>query len=178
MRPGRKAGPPPCAAGLRVESSVRVQPSRWHHILDTQPIPVVDHLVAELGKLFAKELARWPPSLDALDEGEGAGAGAQLRRILEEHPAKPDPRAFREAFRLANFDVARDLGAYDDYVRNRRWLEAGLAPGDKELVLFLARLVTEHLWGLAEHTTGHLSRVQLGEVLRQTERRFFDGELS
>lgn len=146
-----------------------MQPSKWDLVLDSKPVPLLEHLLEEVAKLFAGDLAVWPPRVEAFDDV----TGAQLAGLLTEAPARPDPRLYREAFRLTRLDLGREVEAYDDYVRHLRWLEAGLAPGDKGLLLFLSRFMAEQLLGLLEATEGRVKRPRLLDVLDRTERHFF-----
>ncbi len=149
--------------------SLGVQPSKWDLILSTRPVPLVDHLLEEVSKIFARDLAVWPPRVEDFDPQ----TGGQLRSLLIEAPLVPDPRLFVEAFALTRLDLERDLDAYDDYMRNHRWLTTGLTAKDKGMLLFLSRFMAEQLLGLAEATEGRLTRPHLLDVLSRTERHFF-----
>lgn len=146
-----------------------MQPTKWDLVLDTKPVPILTHLMDEVAKLFAKDLAGWPPRVEEFDPA----TGATLAELLAELPLGPDPRAFKEAFVLTRFDLGREVEAFDDYVRNHRWMASGLPAKDKAIVLFLSRFITEQLLGLAEHTEGRLKRSHLLDVLDRTERVFF-----
>ncbi len=146
-----------------------MQPSKWDLVLDQKPIPIQAHLLEEVSKLFAADLAAWPPKVDEFDPQ----TGEKLAVLLAESPLPPDPRLYVEAFALTRFDLARELDAYDEYLRNHRWLQSGLAAHDKAMLLFLSRFMTEQLLGLAEHTHGRLTRTHLLDVLGRTERHFF-----
>lgn len=147
-----------------------MQPSKWDLVLHQKPVPLVDHLLEEVAKLFAKDLAAWPPHVEAFDPA----TGARLAALLADTPSQPDPRLYREAFRLTRFDLAREVDAYDDYVRNQRWLQAGLTPADRGMLLFLSRFMAEQLLGLLEATEGRVKRPRLLDVLDRTERHFFN----
>lgn len=141
-------------------------PSRWDLILDQKPIPVARYLLAEAAKLFAKDLERWPPELDAND----AAAARQLSDLLEKNPLGPSPAAWEQAFRLTRWDLERAEDAIDDYFRNQRWTEAGLSVQEKPMLLFLSRWVLEQLLAFREATHGRVNRSDLIEVLTQTQR--------
>jgi hypothetical protein len=146
-----------------------VQPSKWDLILDQKPIPLVTHLLEEVSKIFATDLAHWPPKVEDFDPQ----TGGKLIELLAEAPLAPDPRLFVEAFQLTRFDLQRDLAASDDYMRNLRWMKSGLTAKDKGMLLFLSRFMAEQLLGLAEATEGRLTRTHLLDVLSRTERHFF-----
>lgn len=141
-------------------------PNRWDRVLDAKPIATQTWLLDETAKLFAKDLAKWPLEVE---DWEGA-AGAKLQAMLAEVPAWPGMPVFTEAFRLARWDLDHAHDAYDDYVRHDRWVEKGLAPTSKGLLLFLSRLVTEQLLALSEATHGRVDRIARLAVLDRTER--------
>jgi hypothetical protein len=136
-------------------------PSKWDLVLEQKPIAVEEHLLRECAALFAKDLSQWPPPLET--------ESPALTAMLQLQQTAPSPLLMREAFRLARWDLDRDTNAYDDYVRNRRWLEQGLAPGDKPMLLFFSRFIEEQLLALAEHTNGRLGRPALLRVLDLTQ---------
>lgn len=148
-----------------------MQPSKWDLVLGTRPIPVLEHLVAEIARLFAKDLAAWPPEIEAFD----GATGAQLLALLEAHPGRPDARLYREAFELTRLDLSREFEALDDYWRNQRWLSAGLAASDKGMLQFLSRFMAEQLLALGEATEGRINRSRMLDVLDRTRTTFFAG---
>lgn len=131
-----------------------------------KPVPVVEHLVVEIARLLAAELEVWPPRIEGFDEVTGGKAA----RLVAEHPLRPDPRYWRQAFALTRLELSRELEAFDAHVRNQRWLEEGLVPDDRAMILFLTRLVTEPLFALAEATEGRLNRARLLEIAARVER--------
>lgn len=139
--------------------------SRWEHLLDQKPIPLAEHLLNEVAKLLAKDLSRWPLPIEELDPVTGQKFAALLA------PGQPPPSAaaYTEALRLARWELARETDAYDDYMRNRRWLEHGLAPGDKAQLLLLSRWVVEQMLGLGEATEGRIRRPQMLQCLERLE---------
>jgi hypothetical protein len=148
-----------------------MQPTKWDLVLGTRPIPLIEHLMTEVSRLFAKELAAWPPQVDAFD----ARTGATLATALEAQPARPDPRLYREAFELTRLDLAREVAAVDDYWRNRRWLSAGLSPRDTDMLRFVSRFMVEQLLSLGEATEGRINRSRMLDVLARTRSTFFAG---
>ncbi|MDP1823029.1 MAG: hypothetical protein Q8L48_07300 [Archangium sp.] len=146
-----------------------MQPSKWDLILEQKPIPLLSHLLEEVAKIFAKDLATWPPHVEDFDPV----TGRKLADLLAEAPLAPDPRLYVEAFVLTRFDLARELAASDDYLRNQRWMASGLGAKDRGMLLFLSRFMAEQLLGLAEATEGRVTRKHLLDVLDRTERLFF-----
>jgi hypothetical protein len=123
----------------------------------------------EVAKIFAKDLALWPPNIEDFD----LATGRKLVDLLAQAPLPPDPRIYREAFVLTRFDLGRELEASDDYLRNHRWMASGLGAKDKGMLLFLSRFMAEQLLGLAEATQGRVTRPHLLDVLDRIERLFF-----
>ncbi len=141
--------------------------SRWDALLDSKPVPLIEHLLEEASKRLYKDLAQWPlPVTDV--EPRTARA---LQPLLEPAGPRPSSGVFEQSFSLARWDVLRDFAAYDDYVRNGRWLEAGLAPTDKPALLFISRWLVEQALELAERTSGRVNRGQLVDFLDRTLRR-------
>jgi hypothetical protein len=145
-----------------------VEPTRWDRILEQKPVPVLEHVLGELAKLFAADLATWPPRIEAFDELTGRSVAA----LLLETPQKPDVLVFQQAFHVTRLDLERQFEAHDDYLRNQRWLDAGLTAKDKGMVLFLSRFMAEQLLSLQEATEGRVTRSAMLEVLARTERLF------
>ena len=146
-----------------------MQPSKWDLVLEQKPVPLITHLLEAVAKIFAKDLAVWPPNVEDFD----LATGRKLVDLLAEAPLPPDARIYREAFVLTRFDLGRELEASDDYLRNHRWMESGLSAKDRAMMLFLSRFMAEQLLGLAEATEGRVTRPHLLDVLDRTERLFF-----
>jgi hypothetical protein len=145
-----------------------MQPTRWDLVLERKPIPVIEHLLEEVSKLFAEDLLSWPPVIDAFDPV----TGASMALLLADQPERPDARLFRQAFRLTRFDLSRDFDALDDYWRNMRFLEVGLTPGDKPMLMMMTRFMSEQLLALGEATDGRVTRPRMLDALSRTERHF------
>ncbi len=141
-------------------------PSRWDFLLDQKPVPLAEYLLDEVAKLLVKDLSQWPPPVRELEPSLAAG----LHGVLESR--RPPDALFEEAFRLARLDLERQLEAYDDYVRNRRWLERGLAPEHKPALLFLTRFLIEQMLSLGEATEGRVHRKAMLSCLERAERRW------
>ncbi|WP_224244300.1 hypothetical protein [Hyalangium gracile] len=142
-------------------------PSRWDYLFEAKPIPVMDHLLEEVAKLLAKDLSKWPPPVQELDLDVG-GTFAPL--FLEPTP-QPSPAVYDEALRLSRWELAREFDAYDDYMRNKRYLERGLAPTDRLTLLFLNRWLVEQMLGLGEATEGRVKRPMMRQILDKLEAR-------
>ncbi len=145
-------------------------PSRWERLLETKPIPVIEHLIEEVSKLFAESIRVWPLEVEDADDATLALLKAQEKR--------PEDAVFREAFRLAKWDLGREFEAFDDYIRNMRFVAVGLPPDAKGLLLFLSRFMTEQALGLNEATEGRIDRPRMLRVLERTEKLLLRGHLS
>ncbi len=143
--------------------------SRWDLLLEQgpKPIPLVDHLLDEVSKLLAKDLQRWPLPVEDLDLETGGAFAA----IVTGDAQRPDPRVFAEAFRVAAWELERDLDASSDYFRNRRWREQALPDDTRTPILFISRWLVEQLLSLREHTQSRVTRPQLLDCLERTRRR-------
>ncbi|MBN8226368.1 hypothetical protein JYK02_02475 [Corallococcus macrosporus] len=145
-------------------------PSRWDHLFDLKPVALVDHLLDEVARLLAKDLASWPPPVQDLDP---ATLG-EFAPLFQEATRRPEPAVYTEALRLAKWDLAREFDAFDDYVRNKRYLEHGLNAGDRVPLLFLTRWLTEQMLGLGEATQGRIKRRLMRDCLERLEARLGD----
>jgi hypothetical protein len=142
-------------------------PSRWDYLLETKPIPVLDQLLEEVSKLLAKDLGQWPPPVQELD----LDIGGTFAPLFLERPPRPSPNVYDEALRLSRWELEREFDAYDDYMRNKRYLERGLAPTDRLVLLFLNRWLVDHMLGLGEATEGRVNRRLMLQCLDRLEAR-------
>lgn len=142
-------------------------PSRWDHLFDLKPVTLLDHLMEEVAKLLAKDLQQWPPPVEELDLDTG-GSFAPL--FTEPHP-RPSPAVYTEALRLTRWELGHEADAYDEYMRNKRYLERGLAPTDRRVLLFLNRWLVDHMLGLGEATGGRVNRRLMSRCLDRLEAR-------
>src|SRR5690606_40720214 len=95
--------------------------------------------------------------------------GAAFAPLFEPDALSPHPAIYPEAQKLACLSLSRELEAYDDYLRNRRYLEAGLPEGDRTALLFLVRWLEEQMLALREATEGRIKRPQLVKCLERAE---------
>ncbi|MET0403406.1 MAG: hypothetical protein ABW123_13420 [Cystobacter sp.] len=141
--------------------------SRWDYLFDTKPVPMMDHLLEEVAKLLAKDLQQWPPPVLELD----LDTGGQFAALFTEPPPRPAEAVYDEALRLSRWELERELEAYDDYMRNKRYLEHGLAPTDRLPLLLLNRWVVDQMLGLGEATEGRVNRRLMLRCLERLEAR-------
>lgn len=142
--------------------------SRWDRILDVKRTTLVDQLMTEAAKVLWEDLGTWPPPLEEIE----AAGQREFATVLAAGSPLPPRAAFLEGIRLARLDLRREFEAFDEYVRNRRWGEAGLEDADKPAILFLARYLTESLLSLREATAGRAKRQDLVLALDRLQRRF------
>lgn len=143
-----------------------MSPSRWDYLFERKPLPLMEHLLAEVARLLAQELSRWPLPVAELD----LSTGSQFAPLLAPDSRRPSPEVFEEAFRLARLELERELEAYQDYLHNRRFLERGLSPEDKPALLFISRWLLEQLLGLGEATEGRVNRARMLDCLERIRR--------
>ncbi|PTL78387.1 hypothetical protein [Vitiosangium sp. GDMCC 1.1324] len=141
--------------------------SRWDYLFETKPVPLIDHLLEEVAKLLAKDLQQWPPPVQELD----LEVGGQYATLFTEPPPRPVRAVYDEALRLSRWELSRELDAYDDYMRNKRYLERGLAPTDRLALLFLNRWIVDQMLGLGEATEGRVNRRLMLQCLDRLEAR-------
>jgi hypothetical protein len=135
--------------------------NRWERLLDKKPIPLLEHLLAEVARLLTKELRGWPLNVLELDVATG---GAFVDLLAKDAP-RPPKEVFTEALKLARWDLERASDATDDYFRNRRYLTAGVADADRPALLLVSRWLVEQLLSLGEATEGRVKRADMAGVL-------------
>ena len=143
-------------------------PDGWERLLAQRPVPLVDYLLTEIAQLLAKDLGTWPPPIGELD----SRVGDRFRPIASGERARPPDQLYEEGFRLARWELLRDFEACDDYMRNQRWMQRGLASSHKLELLFLSRWIVERLLSVREETQSRISRRQLVDCLDLAQRRF------
>jgi hypothetical protein len=148
-----------------VRSCIRMR-SRWERLLDQKPIPLLEHLLEEVAQLLGQELQAWPLSIEELD----VATGRDFAALLAADAPRPPKKVFSEALRLARWDLERATDPVDDYFRNRRYAEAGLADADRPALLLVSRWLLEQLLSLQESTEGRLKRADMARVLDRLER--------
>ncbi|HCF58426.1 MAG TPA: hypothetical protein DFS52_10590 [Myxococcales bacterium] len=141
--------------------------SRWDFIQDLKPVPIAEHLIEELAKLFAEDLSKWPLEVE---EWSRAADEERFRPLFEPGSMRPDDRVFVEAFRLTRWELEHDIFAVDEYMRNERWRER-IAAADYDALIFLYRYLTEQMTAVAEATENRIKRKQLLGCLERMERR-------
>lgn len=141
--------------------------SRWDYLFESKPVPLMDHMLEEVAKLLAKDLQQWPPPIQEID----LDVGGQFAPLFTEPPPRPVRAVYDEALRLSRWELAREHEAYDDYMRNKRYLERGLAPTDRLVLLFLNRWLVDHMLGLGEATEGRVNRRLMLQCLERLEAR-------
>ena len=141
-------------------------PSRWDLLLESKPVPLIEHLLDEVAKLLAADLQRWPPPIADLDPA----AGRKFAPLLEPDSPRPDDAVFEEAFRVAGWEIERELDASAEYFRNTRWMQRGLGEDARMPILFISQWLVEQLLSLREYTHSRVSRAQLVDCLERVRR--------
>ncbi|MFP2924978.1 hypothetical protein ACLESO_07120 [Pyxidicoccus sp. 3LG] len=140
-------------------------PSRWDHLFDLKPVTLLEQLLEEVARLLAKDLRQWPPPVEELD----LDTGGSFAPLFTEARPRPAPAVYTEALRLTRWELEHEAEAYDEYMRNKRYLERGLGPDDRLALLFLSRWLTEQMAGLGEATEGRVKRKHMRECLDRLE---------
>jgi hypothetical protein len=135
--------------------------SRWERLLEQKPIPLAEHLLEETARLLSAELRHWPLPVGEVEPGTGRA----LEPLLGADARRPQEAVFRAALRLTRWDLERAHDAYDDYMRNRRYLEEGITEGERPALLFISRWLLEQLLALSEATGGRVKRSALVSIL-------------
>ncbi|MBM7114277.1 hypothetical protein [Archangium primigenium] len=141
--------------------------SRWDYLFETKPVPMMDHLLEEVAKLLAKDLRQWPPPVQEVD----LDVGGTFAPLFTEPTPRPAEAVYDEALRLSRWELEREHEAYDDYMRNKRYLERGLAPTDRLPLLLLNRWLVDQMLGLGEATEGRVNRRLMLKCLERLEAR-------
>jgi len=141
-------------------------PGPWDFIHDRKPKPLREHLLDEFAARLSADLKTWPLPVGELDPT----LGAKWAHLLAPESVRPSPMVFEQGFRLARWELERQLDALDEYMRNERWLEAGISPPEKQALLFVSAWLVEQLLALSESTEGRIDRRGLVECLDRTER--------
>jgi len=139
---------------------------RWERILDQKPIALEQHVLDEAARLLLVDLRRWPLPIDEIDPLTGDG----VAELLAPDAPPPSPAVLPVALRLVRWELERDHAAYDDHMRNRRYLELGVPEQERPLLLLVSRWVLEQLLSLSEATQGRVSRRALLGVVERLER--------
>lgn len=130
---------------------------RWERILDQKPVSLREHLLDEAAKVLLSELRQWPLAIQEIDEHTGAG----VAEFFAPDAPRPSPAVLAAALKLARWDLDREHDAYDDFMRNRRYEEAGITERERPVLLFVSRWVLEQLMSLSDATDGRIDRQAL-----------------
>ncbi len=146
---------------------------RWDFLEGVTPVTAADAIVTGMARVIADELSRWPPRLDFTDE-------ASSRKFAPLYapgaPPASEP-AVREGFRLARWELAHELAAIDDHLRNDGVARAARTPHERLAVELLWKLLPELLYELAERTENRLTRRHLIATLDLAEKRLYPSQL-
>lgn len=139
---------------------------RWERILDQKPVPLQQHLLDEAAHLLLGELGRWPLPVQEID----AHTGGRMVQLLGPDAPRPTPAVFPAALQLVRWDLGREHEAYDEYMRNRRYQEAGIPERERPALLLVSRWILEQLFSLSDATGGRVDRHALLALVDRLER--------
>jgi len=138
---------------------------RWERILEQKPVSLQEHLLDVAAKLLLVELRQWPLPIQEVDQDTGAG----IAELLAPDAPPPSPAVLAVALKLSRWDLEREHEAYDDFMRNRRYQEAGITDRERPLLLLVSRWVLEQLSALSEATEGRIDRHALLRLVDRLE---------
>ena len=138
---------------------------RWERVLEQKPVSLQEHLLDEAAKLLLVDLRTWPLPIQEVDEDTGAG----IAELLAPDAPPPSPAVLAVALKLSRWDLEREHEAYDDFMRNRRYQEAGITDRERPLLLLVSRWVLEQLSALSEATEGRIDRHALLRLVDRLE---------
>ena len=147
--------------------------SRWDHLFELKPKPLAVHVVEEVARLIAQDLSQWPPPVV---EWSTEADRRKYSALFSANAVRPGPETLREAFKLARWEMQRDVQAIDDYMTEERWRTAGVSDDDFLALLFLHQWLVEQMLALSEATEGRVRRPQLESCLVLAERSLAEGE--
>ena len=130
---------------------------RWERLLDKKPVALLEALATEAATLLCDELRTWPLPVQEVDT---ATLGAHAALLVADAP-RPSPGLYLCAFTLVRWELARETDALDEFMRNQRYLERGVAPTERPALLFVTRWLLEQLLALADATEGRARRTDL-----------------
>jgi hypothetical protein len=147
--------------------------SRWDYLYDLKPVPLEEHLLSEAARDLAERLLAWPPEIL---EWSSASDCQRFGHLVAPGSPRPSALVFREAFRLARWELAREYEEIDSYMRREAWAEVIPRDGYDALV-FLYKYLTEEMLALSDATEGRIGRKALSSCLSETERRMAERTL-
>lgn len=139
---------------------------RWERILDRKPVPLQEQLLDEAAKLLLTELRQWPLPVEEIDARTGTG----IAELLAPDAPRPSLAVLASALTLVRWELGRDHDAYDEYMRNRRYQDAGIPESERPALLLVSRWVLEQLFSLADATEGRVDRRALLGLVDRLER--------
>ena len=138
---------------------------RWDFLHDRQKQPVREFLLERLADGLARELDAWPPPFEEFVSGE------LRRRWAAGLERRPPDAVLRLGLNLARLDLAREVEAYEERMRNE-------APrvcrdeSDRAALQLLSVFVAEECLSFKERAEGaSLSRQDLVRAVELAERR-------
>ena len=138
---------------------------RWERVLEQKPISLQEHLLDEAAKLLLVELRQWPLPIQEVDAQTGAG----IAELVAPDAPRPSPAVLAVALKLTRWDLEREHDAYDDFMRNRRYQEAGITDRERPVLLLVSRWVLEQLSALSDATEGRIDRQALLRLVDRLE---------
>lgn len=140
--------------------------SRWDWLYEAKALPAEEAVVGQLGRVLIDEFAMWPPRLEWT-----SGGIARYPRLSSDDLPRPSAQAMREAFRLLEWELLRDVAAIDHHRRSRLRAACG-SMLQTELALFVFDYLREAFSELFERTEGRVKRAHVLAALPSVCARF------
>jgi hypothetical protein len=113
-------------------------PYEWLYEREAQPLK--EFVLDEVAKVLAKAVEEFPPPIESWERED---LRVRFEPLLTTFAGRPPLSVVREALKLYRLELARDVEGIDEYMRNDRWLQAGLSEQERELAVFLWQFWTE-----------------------------------
>lgn len=145
----------------------------WEWLYERQAQPLKTYVLDEIAALLARVVEEFPPDIEDWESLEGR---ARFEPLLKRHHERPEPAVVRVALRLYRWELERDVGAIDEYMRHERWQERGLNADQLELAIFLWRYWLEQTLSFKEYAGDKFRWSELTGLADRLERRLVEEE--
>ncbi len=141
--------------------------TRWDYLYERKPATITEFFLDEAACWLANNLREWPLPIE---EWNSPSAKEKFQALLQPGVARPAPPLYRAAFCLARWEIKREWEIIDDYMRNERWRDITTPGIGVDFIMLLCSYLVEQMLSLAEVTQGRITRSQLVDLLKRTEK--------
>jgi len=139
---------------------------RWAWLEGIRPTSLEDALAHEAARVLADEVLDWPPRI----AWEDARAEAELAPLFDD-ATRPSLAAIALGFKLARWELERELEAIDHALRNDVFARELADERERLAARFLWRYLPEWLFELKDRAGPRITRAHLLDALGQAEAR-------